>query len=121
MLFRSKVMIYGTSKQGWFKVRSKGKYGYVKKEYIVSSKSKVEKEDSSQDQPSRQPVRYLNEGDRITLSDSVNIRSSMREDADRVGLAYQGDVVTVIMSYAEGWTKVSWNGQTGYAKTEYLR
>lgn len=117
----TKVMIYGTSKQGWFKVRSKGKYGYVKKEYIVSSKSKVEKEDSSQDQPSRQPVRYLNEGDRITLSDSVNIRSSMREDADRVGLAYQGDVVTVIMSYAEGWTKVSWNGQTGYAKTEYLR
>ncbi len=64
---------------------------------------------------------YYNEGDRIRLSDSVNIRASMSESADRVGLAYQGDVVTVIMSYAEGWTKVNWNGQTGYIKTEYLR
>lgn len=116
----TKVMIYGKSKDGWFRVRSKGKFGYVKKEYIVSSKSKVEKEDGSQNQTSSS-VSYLNEGDRITLSDSVNIRTSMSESADRVGLAYQGDVVTVIMSYAEGWTKVSWNGQTGYAKTEYLR
>lgn len=116
----TKVMIYGKSKDGWFRVRSKGKFGYVKKEYIVSSKSKVEKEDTSQDQTSSS-VSYLNEGDRITLSDSVNIRTSMSETADRVGLAYQGDVVTVIMSYAEGWTKVSWNGQTGFAKTEFLK
>ena len=115
----TKVMIYGKSKDGWFRVRSKGKFGYVKKEYIVSSKSKVEKDDTSQDHTTS--TSYLNEGDRITLTDSVNIRTSMSETADRVGLAYQGDVVTVIMSYAEGWTKVSWNGQTGYAKTEYLR
>ncbi len=117
----TKVMIYGKSKDGWFRVRSKGKFGYVKKEYIVSSKSKVEKEDTTQNGAPSTSTTYLNEGDRITLTDSVNIRTSMSETADRVGLAYQGDVVTVIMSYAEGWTKVSWNGQTGYAKTEYLR
>lgn len=118
----TKVMIYGKSKNGWFRVRSKGKFGYVKKEYIVSSKSKVEKDESSQGGHTTTPsTTYLNEGDRITLTESVNIRTSMSETADRVGLAYQGDVVTVIMSYAEGWSKVSWNGQTGYAKTEFLR
>lgn len=116
----TKVMIYGTSKDGWFRVRSKGKFGYVKKEYIVSSKSKVEQESTSSQGQSSSPS-YLNEGDRITLTQSVNIRTSMSETADRVGLAYQGDVVTVIMSYAEGWSKVSWNGQTGYAKTEFLK
>lgn len=114
----TKVMIYGKSKDGWFRIRSKGKFGYVKKEFIVSSKSKVESS-SQNDTPSR--TTYLNEGDRITLTESVNIRSSMSETADRVGLAYQGDVITVIMSYAEGWTKVSWNGQTGFAKTEFLK
>lgn len=114
----TKVMIYGKSKDGWFRIRSKGKFGYVKKEFIVSSKSKVESS-SQTDTPSR--TTYLNEGDRITLTQSVNIRTSMSETADRVGLAYQGDVVTVIMSYAEGWTKVSWNGQTGFAKTEFLK
>lgn len=114
----TKVMIYGKSKDGWFRIRSKGEFGYVKKEYIVSSKSKVESS-SQNDTPAR--TTYLNEGDRITLTQSVNIRTSMSETADRVGLAYQGDVVTVIMSYAEGWTKVSWNGQTGFAKTEFLK
>jgi uncharacterized protein YgiM (DUF1202 family) len=38
-----------------------------------------------------------------------------------VGLAYQGDVVKVIQSYAEGWTKVEWNGQTGYIKTDLIK
>lgn len=117
----TKVMIYGTNKDGWFRVRSKGKFGYVRKEYIVSSKSKVEKDESSQGQTPTPSTTYFNEGDRITLTESVNIRTSMSETADRVGLAYQGDVVTIIMSYAEGWSKVSWNGQTGYAKTEFLR
>ncbi len=117
----TKVMIYGTSKNGWFKVRSKGKFGYVKKEYIVSSKAKVDEIEPEQ-QPSTTTGRtYYNEGDTITLSDSVNVRSSMSETSDRVGLAYKGDVLTVVMSYAEGWTKVTWNGQTGFVKTEYLK
>ena len=98
----------------------KGKTGYIRKEYVVSDKSKVEKKRDTQPQTPSSPT-YYNEGDRITLSESVNVRQSMSENADRVGLAYQGDVVTVIMSYAEGWTKVSWNGQTGYVKTEYLQ
>ena len=116
----TKVTIYGKNQNGWFKVKSKGKTGYVRKEYIVSDPSKVEKE---QDTPPERPSSpsYYNEGDQITLSESVNVRQSMSENADRVGLAYQGDVLTVIMSYAEGWTKVSWNGQTGFVKTEYLR
>ena len=31
------------------------------------------------------------------------------------------DRVTVVMSYAEGWTKVKWNGETGYIKTSLLQ
>ena len=81
----------------------------------------MEKEDTSGSNSTSNSTTYFNEGDRITLTQSVNIRTAMSETADRVGLAYQGDVVTVIMSYAEGWSKVSWNRQTGYAKTEFLR
>ncbi len=116
----TEITIYGKSKNNWFKVKYKGKTGYIRKEYVVSDKSKVEKKRDTQPQTPSSPT-YYNEGDRITLSESVNVRQSMSENADRVGLAYQGDVVTVIMSYAEGWTKVSWNGQTGYVKTEYLQ
>ena len=38
-----------------------------------------------------------------------------------VGVAYAGDSVTVQMSYAEGWTKVTWKDKEGYVKTEFLK
>ena len=63
----------------------------------------------------------LSEGTVITLSDTVNIRSSMSETASKVGTAYTGEQVTVVMSYAEGWTKVTYNGQTGYIKSSLLK
>lgn len=61
------------------------------------------------------------EGKKITLSQTVNVRASMGETAEKVGTAFEGETVTVIFSYAEGWTKVEWNGQTGFVKTEFLK
>ena len=45
----------------------------------------------------------------------------MGENADRLGVAYAGENVKVVESYAEGWSKVEWNGQTGYVKTDLLK
>ena len=55
------------------------------------------------------------------LENTTNIRSGMSEDSGKVGTAYAGEKVTVVMSYAEGWTKVKWNGETGYIKTSLLQ
>ncbi|TJX48745.1 hypothetical protein E8P77_27755, partial [Soehngenia saccharolytica] len=63
----------------------------------------------------------LTEGTTIMLSNTTNIRSSMSETADKVGVAYAGEKVTVVMSYAEGWTKVTWKNKTGYIKTDLLK
>ncbi len=60
------------------------------------------------------------EGSTITLTSSVNVRVSMSESADRLGLAYAGETVYVVQNYSEGWTKVTWNGQTGYIRTDVL-
>lgn len=115
----TKVTVYGKSQDGWYKVKAKGITGYIKSSYIVSDKSKAKKENNGKQTAS--DTVYYNEGEQIRLSESVNVRTAMSKDADLAGVAYQGEVVTVIMSYAEGWTKVSWNGQTGYIKTEYLK
>lgn len=112
-----KITIYpDTLKDGWIKVKVGKKKGYVKREFITTKKSKV----PSSSEPSSTPT-ALPEGKSISLSESVNVRASMSESADRVGLAYQGDTVKVIQSYEEGWTKVEWNGQTGYIKTELIK
>lgn len=115
-----KLKIYpDTEKDGWVKATYGGKKGYVKREYVTTKQSKVPSAgDTAQEDTSAQA---LPAGKEVTLSDSVNVRVSMSETASKVGLAYQGDTVKVIQSYAEGWTKVEWNGQTGYIKTELIK
>ncbi len=66
-------------------------------------------------------VSAIPEGTVITIQESVNIREGMSTDSAKVGTAYQGEKVTVIMSYAEGWTKVKWNNKTGYIRTDLLQ
>ena len=113
-----KLKIYPDTKEnGWVKASYKKKKGYVKLEYVTTDKSDIKGTTTTENEPAK----ALPEGKEITLSDSVNVRVSMSETADRVGLAFQGDTVKVIQSYAEGWTKVEWNGQTGYIKTELIK
>ncbi len=115
-----KLKIYpSTKKNGWVKAVYKKKKGYVKMEYITTDRSDIK---GSADTDTTDTVATaLAVGEKITLTDSVNVRVSMSETADRVGLAYAGDTIEVIMSYAEGWTKVKWNGQTGYIKTDLIK
>lgn len=115
----SELKIYpDTEKDGWVKASYDGKKGYVKREFVTTKKEKVP---SGSDTEENKPAKALPEGKEITLTDTVNVRVSMSETADKVGVAAPGDVVKVIMSYAEGWTKVEWNGQTGYMKTDLIQ
>ena len=50
---------------------------------------------------------------------SISVRRRTT-DSDRIALAYQGDAITQIESYDNGWSKVEYKGETGYVKTEFL-
>ncbi len=54
------------------------------------------------------------------VNDTVNIRSGQSTESDRVALAYQGDAITQVESYENGWSKVEYKGLSGYVMTEYL-
>ena len=97
----------------WSIIDYNGTTGYVKSEFLSNTAPEVPAENTS--------VGGLTEGTVVRLSSTTNIRSSMSETADKVGVAYAGEKVTVVMSYAEGWTKVSWNNKTGYVKTDLLK
>lgn len=92
---------------GWSKVKTGEIVGYAKSEYLSAEKTSSE-------------AAALDEGKKIELTVSVNVRRSMSESSEKVGLAYKGDIVKVIQSYSEGWTKVEWNGKTGYIRTDIL-
>lgn len=99
----------------WSIIDYNGTTGYIKSEYLTTDLSTNTTDDSTTTSAS------VAEGTVITLQSTTNIRSSMSETSDKVGVAFAGEKVTVVMSYAEGWTKVTWDGKEGYIKTELLQ
>ena len=110
-------------KDGWSRIDySNGTQGYVKSEYLSTEQPSAPQEAAADDTPSESTAKkYYAEGEVITLSETVNVRKSMSEEAEKVAVAFAGDQVTVILSYAEGWTKVTYGDKTGFIKTELLR
>lgn len=96
----------------WSQVQYNGGTAYIKTEFLTTDASQTSKSSTAS---------MAAAGETIRLSDTINVRSSMGENADRLGVAYAGENVKVVESYAEGWSKVEWNGQTGYVKTDLLK
>ena len=112
-------------KDGWSRVDyNNGTQGYVKSEYLSTEQPAAPADTPAEDTPAEENTgakKYYSEGEVITLTETVNVRKSMSEDAEKVATAFAGEQVTVILSYAEGWTKVNYGDKTGFIKTELLR
>ena len=103
-------------KDGWSQVDYKGSKAWIKSEYLTTEEPEEKDEEPAQDTSSK-----LSNGQSVRLSSAVNIRKSMDESAGRVALAYSGERVTVVEVYANGWTKVNYDGKEGYMKTELIK
>lgn len=107
-------------KDGWSRIDyNNGTQGYVKSEYLATQTA--EAGGKSQNEESEVAESGLTEGTVITVQESINIREGMSQDSAKIATAFAGEKVTVIMSYAEGWTKVTYQDKTGYIKTELLQ
>lgn len=102
-------------KDGWICINYKGQLGYVKADYVETTSDgtgSVSKEISENSGSESNGVVYVKE--------TVNVRAGMSQDSEKVGTAYAGEQFTKIMDYAEGWTKIDYNGTEAYIKTEFL-
>ncbi len=102
---------------GWSKIDFNGTRAYVKSEYLTADQAAA----TAAAQTPQDTTGTLTQGQVITLTNTVNVRSSMSETASKTAVAYAGSQVTVQMSYAEGWTKVTYGNKEGYVKTEFLK
>ena len=87
---------------GWYKVNHEGVTGYLSSEYVSFSISGSAK---------------LGNG-KVTGND-VNVRSAASTSASRLGSLNKGDVVAVT-GIDNGWYKISFNGKTGYVRSDYM-
>lgn len=54
------------------------------------------------------------------FAETVRLRAQPSTESENLGTAYQGEQVTQIESYGDGWSKINYNGKECYCMTEFL-
>ena len=117
---------------GWSKVSYAGREAYIKSEYLEPSETvqaeanKPEETEKSATESEQQTTQTANNDDTpttgtVTVTETVRIRASASESGEKLGTAYVGDRLEVIMKQADGWTKIKYNGKTAYVKSDYVQ
>lgn len=120
---------------GWSRIRYNDQEAYIKSEFLEAVQEEApeaggggtEGNDNENAGEAVPAAPASNEGTAVPnsgvyrLTETVNVRKSASEAADRVGVGFPGDEVEILMKQADGWTKVKFNGETGYIKTEVLK
>lgn len=101
------IEILGKTSNGWAKVRYSGKEGFVSQDYIVNV-------DWSKVSEVSRPVK-----DNAVMTLACNIREQASWSAKQLGVVPNNARVAVIAESGE-WTKITYNGITGYVSSEYV-
>lgn len=105
------VNILGASVNGWTKVSFDGKTGYISTNYLTAT--------TNTPAPAPAPAADTVIGTAKTTY-AVNFRAGATTGSGILGVVPQGTTVNLLGPSVSGWTKVSWNGRTGYISTPYL-
>ena len=121
---------YEVKQNGWSRIDYDGKEAYIKSEFL----SVVETTDNSETQTEENTAENNENAEttttqtnvetvdgKIVVLETVNVRKSASETADRIGTAYQGEYYDLVMQQADGWTKIKFNGQVGFVKSEFVK
>ncbi|WP_195251619.1 C40 family peptidase [Romboutsia sp. 1001713B170207_170306_H8] len=91
---------------GWAKINYKGTNGYVSSDYIVSKDNSGSSSESI--------TSY-----KIVTATTLNVRSGPGTSYSKITTISYGAEVGVI-SESNGWSKIKYNGKTGYVSSQYL-
>lgn len=129
------VKVYANYEDGWSKIDYNGTAGYCKTEFLqdtagVSTPSEEAQptETETQDPEPEESEESVSENTEVTavnkkmqFKDTVTVRTDRSADSERLTTGYAMEFPTVIESYSDGWSKIEYNGVTGYCKTEFLQ
>ena len=84
------------------------------------NQEEVQEEPAQEETPTEDTGSATVQNRATRFKESVRLRADASTDAEYLGTAYQGESVTQIESYDNGWSKISYNGKECYCMTEYL-
>ncbi|PQZ56792.1 MULTISPECIES: C40 family peptidase [Bacillus] len=108
----TKLNVVG-SEGSWFKVNYQGKTGYVSSEFVKFVKGGTTTPEQPE-QPNQGAI-----GEYYINASALNVRSGEGTNYRIIGALPYGQKVQVI-SENSGWSKINYNGQTGYIGTRFL-
>ena len=100
----TKLQVLEQRPNGWTKVDYEGKEGYIKTEFLQLAESAAGSETIGT----------------VTATTNINVRASASETADRLGVLSGGDSAELVGTEGD-WSKIKYNGQIGYVKSEYVQ
>lgn len=107
---------------GWSKIQYDGKDAYIKSEFLEPSETQevAVGTDATESEETTDNTASTATTGTVTVKENVRIRSSASENGEKLGTAYVGEKLELIMKQADGWTKIKYNGQTAYVKSEFV-
>lgn len=105
----------GVGDNGWSKVDYNGQTGYIKSEYLTTTKPAAASDSTQQTTEKKQETKET-----VYATAGVNIRAKASADADKIGTLAACGSITRTGKTSSGWSRVDYNGQTGYIKSDYL-
>lgn len=105
---------------GWTKLTDGTKEFFIKSDYleVTAEASAVPQEQPAQEAPAADTQSGGN--GQVTAKTTVNIRKTPSETGEKLGKLRQGEKLELIMNQEDGWSKVKYNGQTAYVKSEFV-
>lgn len=115
------VTVHAVYEDGWSKVEYDGSVGYCKTEFLESTQGAQTGETETQEGTDSSEGASEAVNKQMQFKDTVRIRAERSTDSERVATGYTKELVTVLENYSDGWSKIEYNGTTGYCKTEFLQ
>lgn len=113
---------------GWSKIKYDGGEAYIKSDFLEPSETMTASNDGqTEGGEEEEPQEQADNTDEsaatngtVRVKETVRIRSGASENSEKIATAYMGETFDVIMKQADGWTKIKYNGQTAYVKSDYV-
>ena len=109
--YKEKVTVLSTS-NGWSKINYNGKTGYVDSSYLKSTVPGSTNDNTNNETTGT--TKYVN------TTSGLNVRSGAGTSYSKLGKLEYKEKVTVL-STSNGWSKINYNGKTGYVDSSYLQ
>lgn len=112
------------SDSGWSKLSYQGSIYYAVTSYLTTDLDYAPASVAIEPNEDGITTQFKSCNEQVTAKKEVNLRklpSVEREDATIIAVLKNGDIATCVGTSDNGWSKLTYNGETCYAVTSYLK